>query len=405
MLAPQIVRIFFNDRVDGAPPLSTAQIPMWNSFVRAVNNANELGATINITWQSGPMATSQQRGRAMRRFADVLELVGAPNVRWVTIQNEPNTAPKPGKVKQVTPERLGEMYHLLDGLLRQKGLRRQIRFMGGDLLEGLPNKPTNPLYQAHWLEHMSTHPHRILDAYSVHIYWRYDETPKIERRLSDVRAIVDGLANPKPLYVTEYGVRGRMGNGAIKPGNFQAGQLSIPITQTKIAAFQQAWFVIRAAQLRYAGVIKWDGYFGRYDAMKQACYSIGPPGPKGWPLYPSYYLHRLITMATAGGWSVVGIDSPSQSKQHVAAFAGNRDLTLLGLDEDGAQVNGKTSARRTYAFSNLPAGKRLSLALWNKNGGGKLVFEEPVTVSARGKAAIEVPLHSVFALSTKTLDS
>src|SRR5438093_1753465 len=95
-LAPQIVRIFYNDKQEGDPSdpnQTTAQKDRWTSFVRTVKLAEAAGATINVTWQSGAMTTAQDRETSMRRFADVVDALvttsGIGKLRWVTLQNEP----------------------------------------------------------------------------------------------------------------------------------------------------------------------------------------------------------------------------------------------------------------------------------------------------------------------------
>ena len=163
-LAPHFVRIFYNDDQEGVPfdkslpssPVNKRQGPMqrnrWASFVEVVGLAQEIRATINITWQGGKLVTDHQRKTAAARFANVLEILvkggavkgGATGLRWVTIANEPNTVPAKGKPQNMTPERLGLTYRELHKQLVAKGLRKQIRFMGGDLIEGSRN-PDSPL--------------------------------------------------------------------------------------------------------------------------------------------------------------------------------------------------------------------------------------------------------------------
>ena len=134
------------------------------------------------------------------------------------------------------------MYRALDRHLTAAGAREQIRFMGGDLVQ------TN---QRAWFQYMATRLADLLDAYSVHIYWDYWDTAKFTRRLTEVQRIVAGLpaSGRKPVFVSEYGVRGRAAN-VPAPGTYADGR---PLGQTRIAAFQHAWFLIAATQLGYVG--------------------------------------------------------------------------------------------------------------------------------------------------------
>jgi hypothetical protein len=347
----------------------------------------------------------------MSRFADVLDRLvttsGVSKLDWVTIQNEPNTKPAPGTTKAVTPERLADMYQRLHEKLVAKGLR-QIRLMGGDLIEG-DSHPESPLHHSRWFEFMSKHYADILGAYSAHIYWDYQTPDRFQFRLKDTHDIVAGLTNRKPLYITEYGIRSadrnRLVNGKkpIDPGNFKDGT---SLGRTNIAAFQQAWFQIRAAQMGYAGVIKWDGYFGKYDRGTSAYYAIGPPGADGWEPYPMSFLLRLFTTTTETGWRVLSIEQSKSSPatKQLTAFGGPAgELTIIGLDSRGASENKAVKDKISYTIGGLPPHTSFALVLWNRAGGGHVVVDSTITTGAERVKTIEVPLHSVFALTTKTL--
>jgi hypothetical protein len=441
-LAPQFVRIFYNDRHAGVPfdkrlPPSPenrhqdkGQERRWASFVRVCKVAQKAGATINVTWQGGPLATPEQRKTSVTRFAKVLEILSKQehisNLRWVTIANEPNTPPrrrkkKPGETPPpkppkptVTPGRLADMYRRLDKQLTDKGLRQQIRFMGGDLIDPVKD-PKSPYHEKRWFEHMSTNLHDVLDAYSVHIYWNYWNTGKFKKRLDAVRDIVSKLDHPMPVYVTEFGTRGRERRPSTvnDPGNFHEGSIKVPLARSKVAAFQHALFQILALQHGCVAASKWDCHFGKYDlkeANRQAYYAIGPPAPaqqpRQWQLYPMYFLLRLMTITSAPGWKVLRVKrSPAASAtKHLVALKGvGKGLTILGLDERGALRERPSKVKVPYTIGGLPPLASFKLLLWNRAGGGKLVFDRTVTVNAAGTAKITVPLHSVFALTTKPL--
>jgi len=383
-LEPQFVRVFYNDRHEMAKRDKGDKL---ESFRRTVELAQQAGATINVTWQSGGVKTPEE---SMSRFSDVLaDLVtsrGVAHLRWVTIQNEPNST-------KITPAQNAAMYRALDRSLESAGVREQIRFMGGDLVEQ---------NQQVWFEHMARQLADILDAYSVHIYWDYTDTTKFARRLRDVQQIVSGLpaSGRKPVFVTEYGVRGEREAGEPKPGFFADGT---PIGQTTIAAFQQAWFKIMAAQLGYAGTVKWDCYYGKYDRRAQAHYAIGP-WQDGWPLYPTYFLLRLVTRTTQPGWRVVALErrEASAATKELAAFAGPAgELTILGLDSAGATLNGVSPTQVSYTIGGLPPDASFTLVVWNQAGGGRNHIVGNIAADSEGVATVEVPLHAVFALTTR----
>jgi hypothetical protein len=379
-LEPQFVRLFYNDRQE------TASRDRLESFLLATDLAQRAGATINVTWQSGGVATPD---RSMGRFATVLAYLtsrGVANLRWATIQNEPNST-------KITPEQNGTMYKALDRHLAAAGVREQIRFMGGDLVQD---------NQRVWFRYMASQLADLLDAYSVHIYWDYWDVAKFRRRLTEVQEIIGGLpeSGRKPVFVTEYGVRGRRAANVPAPGAFADGT---PIAQTTIAAFQQLWFQILATQLGYTGTVKWDCFYGKYDRGTQAHYAIGP-WQEGWPLYPMYFALRLVTATTAPGWKAVALQrrQPSARTKYLAALAGPAgELTILGLDGAGGRLNGVSSRHVSFTIGGLPRRASFTLALWNRRGDGQNEVVGKVEADDAGVATVTAPLHAVFALTTK----
>jgi len=97
--------------------------------------------------------------------------------------------------------------------------------------------------------------------------------------------------------------------------------------------------------------------------------------------------------------------STSPSTKHLVAFAGAAgELTIVGLDSQRAtKLNTASSTRVDYEIGGLPPNASFALLLWNRAGGGQLVVDRTVAANARGVASTTVPLHSVFALTTKAL--
>ena len=383
-LAPQFVRLFFNRSALTDPDRMA-------SFVRTAQLAQRTGATINVTLQTlGPTPAADVPAFA-HALADLVLNRGATGLRWATIQNEVNAT-------RVTTEAYEGAYRLLDATLTQDGVRDRVRLMGGDLVAQV-----SPLgqTQSDWFGFMATRMADVLDAYSIHVYWNYWDVDKVQRRLKDVRAIVDALPPEarKPLYVTEYGVRGKRAAGDGGPGTWDDGT---PLESTNVSAFQQAWFALLAAQLGYSAAVKWDAFFGRYDATPQAYTMIGPP-QEGWPLRPSYAATRLLTSTTRAGWRVVGVDGPERPRL-LTAYAGPAgELTVIGLDTRGGALNGLAPSFSTYLVGGFPPNARLSLALWNADGKGGLGPPIALRASAGGVARVGVPQQAVFALTTLAL--
>ena len=386
-LHPQFSRIFFN-------PSEFSDPDRMQSFVRTVLLAQTAGTTINITWQGGRLDTTSG---TVQKFANVLiDLVknrGVTRLSWLTLQNEPNRT-------KITPEQYEAQYRQLDPYIMS--IRGQVRYMGGDLVRGPDSGGSN---QGVWFDYLATHMSDILDAYSIHVFWDYWDTQKLQDRLTEVRAIVDALppSEQKPLYVAEYGVRGlRTFNGAPAgdPGVWVDGT---PIAQTNLAAFQHAWFDILSARLGYQGTSKWDAFFGRYDNGIQAYYMIGDPA-QGWPLFPMYNFIHLLTTTVKRGWKVVGVDEAAGTTALLTTYVSPKEQeTVVGLDTAGAQLNTVSTTQVTYVIGGLTPLRKLRLAIWNQAGDGLDGPTATVRTDAAGVATIVVPQNGVFVLTTLRL--
>jgi hypothetical protein len=406
-LEPQLVRIFFHE-------IQERNADQLASFYETVELAQQSGAMINITYHTATNARFNP-DRFMREFAVVLETLvvtrGFTNVRWVTIQNEVNST-------QVTPAQYNDLYRQLHDELVARGLRRQIGLMGGDLVENGPGTAPNPNHKV-WWKYMAENMSDVLDAYSVHIYWDYWNLPRMEFRLRSVREIVDGplvAGARKPVYVTEFGVRGIEnfpGKPAIDPGYWADGT---PLSRTNIAAFQHLWFDIASAQLGYSGTVKWDAYWGRYTTGYRETYNLIGPADEGWPLFPAYHALKLLFQTTEVGWQVVRVapwddddwklneaGNPfDQQEKELAAYVGAGDqMTIMGLDSRGRGLNAVAGGPTPeYSIGGLPAHTSFNLALWNATGNGESSIAGTVVTGASGVARFEVPLHAAFSLTT-----
>ena len=384
-LEPQLVRVFFNTSAWTNPD-------RLESFIRTVRLAHRARSTVNITWQG---STFDFAMRNMDRFADVLHdllVDGSVDRLWVTLFNEPNTT------QRTLPE-YEQVYRLLQRELQARGVRDRVRFMGGDLIRSTAGDP-----QLEWFRYMARNMGDLLDAWSVHVYWDFWDPDKIdERLLREVRTIFSTIPEEqrRPLYVTEFGIRGLEGfegERSFEPGYWPDGT---PMSETTAAAFQQAWFNIRSAQLGYSGTVKWDLYPAKYDAGTQDHSALGP-GTLGWPVRPVYRLLQLMTLTTQprGGSIVEFVPSKGadRTKLLTAYVSPAKDITILGLDTDGGAIS---PGRRQifYRLGGLPSNSLFRLLTWNAAGTGDNVDHGFLATSAAGTIEFAAPVGSVFALT------
>jgi hypothetical protein len=390
-LAPQVVRIFFNAD-------AFVDADLMQSFRRTVGLAQRTAGAINVTLQGLGPKVLRTHPQAIPLFAkELAELKtqhGISKLKWVTLRNEPND-PRVPMPKQLYADCFGELHEEL----KRAGVRGQIGFMGGDLLL---NK------QKEWFTFLANNPvlRRVLDAYSIHVYWNYREPQKIVDRLSGVRKIRDNLpavVRSRPFYVMECGVRGlKKVNGAQEdPGFWKDGSR---IAGTRINAFQRAWFALEAAKHGFSGVVAWDAYFGKYDKKGMKHYSLiaGPREPEPWPLRPGFRALRLLMRALEPGWNVITVDGGSPS-QRVVAFTHDQQLTIAGLDTAGRMLNAASPRKSTYEIAGLPKNTTFQLCFWNKDGDGQNSFDDHVRSNGSGSVTVTAPLQSMFVLTTRQI--
>ena len=379
-LKSQYVRIFFDSKAWPTDPnYSATTADFMNSFVKTVKLAQDAGAaTINITfWHT---ATAAQ----MPAFADVLKNLivtqGFTAVNQVTIQNEVNST-------SITMDNYKACYASLDQALSALGIRNMIKFVGGDLVE------TN---QQSWFTYMATNMSDLLSGYSSHIYWDDNDAAKPVSRLTDVTNIVKGLgAAVKPLYITEYGVRGGNKTGLPDPGDLTG--TTTPISQTTTAALQDALFQMNGLNLGYAGFSRWDCYKAKYDGGTQYFSCIGS-GTDGYPLYPLYYMTCLFTHTCQPGWSVVSTTQGNNANKVVAVMQDKtgQNITLYAVN--------KSNGTFPYIIGGLPANKNFHVVAWNNDQQGKIAKLSDVTTDEKGVLKLNLQAQSVVSVTTADVD-
>jgi hypothetical protein len=417
-MKPGLSRIFLspNNYVTGNESLM-------DSFYKTVELAQAAGARVNVTWwflrQPSPTTCSNQPActqQDMQNFAgtliDLVKNHGITAIQEVTIQNEADSV---GWLNNIINKQYNispiynQAYRQLDASLRAAGIRNQIKFVGGDLvLNG----------QMPWFTYMAQNMDDVLDGWSVHIYWNYWDPGYLLSRLSgilDDMTILQGQGlNTKPLSITEYGVRGlnKLNGNSIQDVNpYRNGALTTtdagyyqnsdgtltPISQTNIAAFQQAQFNLQAVNDGFIGFSKWDSYRAQYDFGYQDYSLIGylfnpAAGQDRWPLRPSYYMEWLMANTTGQHWQTLGFHGSSGATL-IAPFRGpNGSLTVLAMSTDGAAAS--------FTIGDLPANTVFHILVWNGDGSGKVTAAADVNSGSTGTISASAAAGSVVALTT-----
>jgi hypothetical protein len=117
-----------------------------------------------------------------------------------------------------------------------------------------------------------------------------------------------------------------------------------------------------------------------------------------------YNLLQLMTTTVKRGWQVVSVDSVPNTSRILAAYLGKKkQLTVIGLDTLGAQLNAGTTTTSSYSIAGFPPSKPVNLLIWNANADGLVAPRQKVTADSNGVVNVTIAQHSVFALTTVRL--
>jgi hypothetical protein len=377
-LQPNMARIFIN----GSAFLA-ANPDRLASFYRTADLARRAGSQIIVNWQGGILTTTN-----MQRFSEVvLDLLknrGHERL-WVSLFNEPNTT------TGITTEVYESSWRTFDARMHAAGVRDRLSYMGAEITLDK---------QAAWFAFLSTRMGDLLDAWSVHIYWDWWDTPKITSRFAGIRALVAAIPaeQRRPLYVSEYAVRGLKNCGGVAqvdPGSWSD---CTPLTQTVANGWHHAWLSLASSRFGYLGALKWDSYWGKYDNGTQAYYMLGSP-LVGWPAYPVYWTTRLLTMTTRPGWAVLGGGLDGEHKL-VTAYAGPAgELSVIGMDTGDPEFK-LADELADYTIGSLPPSATFRVVTWNGATVGALADEGVIVANADGVVHLTAHRHAVWALTT-----
>ena len=376
-LRPQHVRIFFalewwDGKRDG---IAKDDRRIKASFLRTAQLAQRCGATINLTYWHGPWPQPEQQAA---RFADVVKELRTKHeltaIRFVTLQNEPN-------LHNFDMGKLATIYRAFDARARRIGIRDDVQVIGGDLVHNGQEK---------WFAHLAEH-QPFLDGYGVHVYWDYWDTAKLLRRVGEIPPIVAALPPRarKPLYVTEFGVRGKRDTPGNEPGLYEPdGRF---ITDVPLQGTQIAWFMMESINRGYVATVQWDAYTAWYDRYMN--YGIVGGARDGWPLRPAYHVLRMFTHTTQPGWRAVRVEGVAEDVLVAATRGKGSEVTVYALN--------RSPNPRTIALAGLAAGTPVQRWDWNERGDG--TSSEPVRIStAPGATMLNVPARGVACVTRAT---
>ena len=421
-VGPGHVRIFVPNKA-AVDPGSAEGAAAKESFSRVVELAQAAGATVNVTWPGGYTGTGadfarvQMEGLAALLHEEIVER-GHTAIRYVTIQNEGNTAQPdrtcPGQTTgtYICRVDMNQAYRTLDAALRAMDpplrgpdAEHRIRFIGGDLVFGKGGGDNH--YKA-WMTWMHQNMADILDGWSIHVYWfhwnqwRSDDPSPLTG--SGVTFIKEAMAHRnmlggKPLYIMEAGVRGYPDRVTRTFPGFYQQSCSVneagctPMEDTIASSAHQAYFDLTAARLGYRAVTKWEAT--RRDDRSWGI--LGAPWNQ-WPKKPSYYLRQMWNAAIEPGWTGSAAATSPAAYTTAARFrAPDGSATSVLLVND-------SSATREVEIRDLPASTGFKLWSWNQPGlSGQVCFRGGRTSSAAGTLTVTLHPHNALVATSRTV--
>ena len=340
----------------------------------------------------------------MRRFARIIHAARRqfPCVTHATIQNEPNGGKTDIAFKGVPNFAMRLYEHLYrcfaDALAELDdpqgefpSLRQAITIVAGDLVqEGKGDAD----HQDAWIRYLHANmdlPREgfpsVLDAYSIHVYWkpgpRHDggEFPdKATARLDNLADLAADLGIKKPIYITEYGVRFPVPLEFERPGNLNG----VPMERAPESVFEHAWFNARAPQKGFVGLVKWVMYRTDMQTGWGKWGLLDSPGAGSKPT-PMFHMARLFNRLVGQDWLAAGMHEGDDLL--VSRFTGP-----AGAEESIIVLNSQPQSR-DIKLTGLSKGRRYEQAAINADGNAGLSRPNAVTAdNATGAATVKVPV-------------
>jgi hypothetical protein len=382
------------------------------ALMRTLALAHDAGANANLTWWHGPYFRNPQSPseegflgpQLMRDFAGVIEEARHRFrcATHVTIQNEVNAHDIAREGRAAASMKLYErLYRLLDTELKArrdprqpaKSLRSAVQLVGGDLVLGGPAGIPGS-NQADWIRFMQRHMKDVLNGYSIHVYWTNGHYARFEQRLA---RLLD-FRIEKPVYVTEYAVRGT--DFPQDERLFQMGSVrGENVEDSRESAFQHAWFNALAPHYGVVGFAKWACW--RIDRGTGA--PLGQRRPerdsgmlcgigKAFAATPNYRVTLLFNRLVGRNWKAAQLAVAGDTL--ASTFAGPKDQHALVVLNRGREAN-------DVSVDRLVPGGRYRAVGWNHDDDGALRSLAAVTADGSGVVAVTVPPSALVALSTR----
>lgn len=393
-MRPHIIRTFFHygwwEPVEGKP---TPDSPEMRDYIRWVRFLKGIGTEVLLTpwgdcfayppWMGAGQSRLPAPGKREAMVRSLVDLIAylrrdqhLTNVRYVALMNEPAN----DWTREPPPAEFVRLNRLLDRMLREKGLRKEVRLLGVDDCCGSPTVATE------WYRDVVGAGVEYADAISVHTY-DHEYVPALAPWMED-RFRILRAASPKrrlPILITEFGYGGETyqnhENGKYEYGLFLAD------------------FAITALREGASGALMWclmDTYYG--DQKQE--YGLWRHGEEGWKPRPGYYAWSLVTRYTRPGSRVLGVSvtPPAFDLRSVVLEAPDKALTCLVANRYPRAIRARLKLGQPAGTASLFTYSRDALA----NAGDAMLPGRQVRVDRSGVLEVELPAESFVLVTVPT---
>lgn len=306
-MRPQLMRTFFNykwwEPEEGRQTPDSQEMRDyvgWCRFLKSIDCqvlVNPFGDYFAYSsWMqldpSSKLPGPAKREAMVRSLVDLLEHLrhkeGLDNVRYVALMNEPDN----DDWRRVDPDEFVRLYRLLDHMLRQRGLRDEIRVIAVD------GSDWSLAYPGTWFHEIVTRGLDYADACAVHTYGHKGVPslmPWIRSRRELIQAQAPAGRPPLPLMITEF--------------NTYGDTFTNPENHTYENGLFLADFAVTALREGTASVLMWCLFDTQYDDQHRQEYGLWRYKDADWAPRPGFYSWSLLTRFTRRGSRIVAVES------------------------------------------------------------------------------------------------
>lgn len=316
--------------------------PEWLDFLESLTMMKKAGVSVNIcpwgdyfgyaSWQNVEKGQRSPQGEALEKTAQsitsmlyyLIEDKKFTNIKYFTLVNEPSNQ---STDNPYDPDLYMKLSRRIDALLKEKGIRNKITFVGCDASDW--GEPVDDWF----LQTFNNDTTRIFDAYTIHSYaYNIDSVDNAGLWIQNREDMLKQLKKKTDLFVGEFGMYGE-NNGTYRQPKTLTYDYGLFINDFCIHCINKG-----AAQMLYWNLT--DTYVTLNNDPKspdddnfRTSYGLWEYKDKNWKAKPGFYAYSMLTSKTSPGDKVYALTS-----DHInvcgTVFSGKNGKTTIALVND-----------------------------------------------------------------------